>query len=320
VRRESKRKNKFVLPFGSKLNTGLLSSILFALVFHLGVLIIAFAYRDYSVSAAMSFEGSSRFVADLTFIEDSIEEEEDVLESSSKSGGNEEGKFGEIDEVLKSKVPLKEGELVDRFKDVGVLKAVSSLSADGALSSVFGDRSSFSEQLSAAAMGGDDGELLIGHGAGGMGLRGSGIGGGSKGFGRIHGLGSIDTGGGGRGRGRLGSRKSARKKFAVKRGKPSVGNYCKSSDILRVVSSRQRSIQYCYEKELARNPELRGKLIVNWRIGLNGKVMKAWVGSSSLRNGSVESCITRSVKRWTFNKPEGGICEIKFPFVFNQGF
>src|SRR5210317_1949576 len=144
MRRESKRKNKFVLPFGSKLNTGLLSSILFALVFHLGVLIIAFAYRDYSVSAAMSFEGSSRFVADLTFIEDKIEEEEDVLESSSsKSGGNEEGKFGEFDEVSKSKVPLKEGELVDRFKDVGVLKAVSSLSADGALSSVFGDRTSF---------------------------------------------------------------------------------------------------------------------------------------------------------------------------------
>lgn len=317
--KKNKRK-KFAVPFGSRLNTSLLSSILFALVFHLGVLIIAFAYRDYSVSAAMSFEGSSRFVADLTFIDETLPEEDDSLEATSKSGGNEEEKFGEIDKVSKTKVTLREGELVDRVRDVGVLKAVSSLSAEGALSSVFGDRSSFSEQLSAAAMGGADGELLIGHGIGGMGLRGSGTGGGGKGFGRIHGLGSIDTGGSGKTKGRLGSRRSARKKFAVKRGKPSVGNYCKSSDILRVVSSRQRSIQYCYEKELARNPELRGKLILSWRIGLNGKVMKSWIGSTSLKNGAVESCILRSVKRWTFNKPDSGICEIKFPFVFNQGF
>ena len=314
------KRKKFAVPFGSRLNTSLLCSLAFALVFHLGILITAFVNRDYSISAAMTFEGSDRFAAELVLIDEKLPEEEVVEDLIGKRAGDDEGKFGERENIEKSRVPKREGELVNKVKDVGVLKAVSSLSSEGALSSVFGDRSSFSEQLTAAAMGGADGDLLIGHGSGGMGLRGSGSGGGGKGFGRIHGLGSIDTGGSGRAKGRLGSRRAAKKKFAIKRGKPTVGNYCKSSDILRVVSSRQRSIQYCYEKELARNPELRGKLIVSWRIGLNGKVMKSWIGSTSLKNGTVESCILRSVKRWTFNKPDGGICEIKFPFVFNQGF
>ena len=93
------------------------------------------------------------------------------------------------------------------------------------------------------------------------------------------------------------------------------------SDILRVVNSRQRGIQYCYEKELARNPELGGKVTLVWRIGLDGKVLgKATIAKSTLKNGVVESCMTRSVSRWKFTKPDGGICEIKFPFVFNSGF
>ena len=105
----------------------------------------------------------------------------------------------------------------------------------------------------------------------------------------------------------------------MSKGRPSVGNYCKQADILRVVNSRQRAITYCYEKQLARNPELNGKVTLSWNIGLDGKVMKVWVAGSSLKNGQVESCMTRSVKRWKFTKPDGGICQIRFPFVFNSG-
>lgn len=300
-------------------DTRLLSSILLALLIHFGVLIFAFINRSYEFSSAMSLHASNAYFQELTIIEDEIEE---VLEEESigKAAGGEEGTFGERDKIVKSKVPIREGELVDRVKETGVVKAISSLSSSGALSSVFGNRNSFTDQLTIAATGGSDEDLIMGYGVGGMGLRGTGSGGGGSGFGRIHGIGTVDTGGGRGTRSRLKGRSSARKKFRVNKGKPIVSNYCKNADILRVVSSRQRSIQYCYEKELARNPELKGKIIVNWRIGLSGKVMKAWIGSSSLKNGSVESCITRSVKFWRFSKPDGGICEIKFPFVFNQGF
>jgi hypothetical protein len=123
---------------------------------------------------------------------------------------------------------------------------------------------------------------------------------------KIRDRGKIDTGAKGK----------RKKKFKVTKGRPSIGNFCKQADILRVVSSRQRGITYCYERELARNPELGGKVTGNWNIGLNGKVMEVWVEASTLKNGTVESCMTRSIKRWKFTKPDGGVCQTRFPFLF----
>jgi hypothetical protein len=311
----------FATPLLAALESRFFSALLFAMILHFGVLITAFAYKDYQ--AFVNVQIDDRFTEVLTQkneeveVEDMEEEEE---EDVGKQAGGEEGKFGKEDKLDKSKVPTTDGELVDKIKNVGLAKALSSsLMGRGALSSVFGNKDGFSDQLN-AAMSGGDGELVMGHGAGGMGLRGTGSGGGGSGFGRIHGMGKIDTGGGRGTRASLGGRGKAKKKFRVRRGKPSVGNFCKQADILRVVNSRQRGIQYCYEKELARNPELGGKVSLNWNIGLDGSVLKVWVGSSTLKNGTVESCMTRSVKRWKFTKPDGGICQIKFPFVFNSGF
>lgn len=315
-------KVSFATPLLTIFESRFFTALLFAMILHFGLLIAAFAFKDYQ--AFVNVQIDDRFTEVLTQKDEEVEvddlEEEEEEDDVGKQAGGEEGKFGEEDKLDKSKVPKTDGELVDKIKNVGLAKALSSsLMGRGALSSVFGNKDGFSDQLN-AAMSGGDGELVMGHGAGGMGLRGTGSGGGGSGFGRIHGMGKIDTGGGRGTRAKLGGRGKATKKFKVSRGKPSVGNFCKQADILRVVNSRQRGIQYCYEKELARNPELGGKVILNWNIGLDGKVMKVWVGSSTLKNGTVESCMTRSISRWTFTKPDGGICQIQFPFVFNAGF
>jgi hypothetical protein len=209
--------------------------------------------------------------------------------------------------------------MVDKIKDVGIHKALgSNLLGAGPLKNVFGDKTGFDNKLNAAMAGAGD-SLVVGAGAGGMGLRGTGGGGGGEGFGRIHGMGRIDTGGGRGTRAKLGGKKKRKKKARVRRGKASMQGFCKEKDISRVVSARQRGIQYCYEKELNRNPELQGKVTMNWRIGLDGKVMKVIVENSTLGNKTVEGCMTRQVKRWTFPKPEGGFCQIRYPFVFNSG-
>ena len=90
---------------------------------------------------------------------------------------------------------------------------------NGVMQNVFGDSEGFDSKIN-AAMAGADGTLVIGNGTGGMGLGGGGSGGGGQGFGRIHGMGRIDTGRGGRAR--LGGRKSKssrKKKARVRRGK-----------------------------------------------------------------------------------------------------
>ncbi len=135
------------------------------------------------------------------------------------------------------------------------------------------------------------------------------------GFGRIQRMGNIDTAGDStettleRGRTKV--------KASVSKDTPTVGKFCKKSDILRVAKARQTGIQYCYEKELARNPEINGKVTIKWQIGLDGKVIDAWLDESTLKNGTVESCMMRAIRRWEFNKPNGGICEITFPFILN---
>ena len=54
-------------------------------------------------------------------------------------------------------------------------------------------------------------------------------------------------------------------------------------------------------------------------IGVDGKVMKVIVENSTLNNKDVEACMMRNIERWQFPKPEGGMCQIRYPFVFNAG-
>ncbi|MCB9545184.1 MAG: AgmX/PglI C-terminal domain-containing protein [Myxococcales bacterium] len=311
-----------VRPIWGTLDAPVLGSLLTALTLHLGVLIAAFMlYEDKPQLTDIDLD--DRFMKVIVEepppeIEEK-EEEESVDEDVGKKAGGEEGKFGEEDKKDKSKVPKRDGEMVDKIKDVGIHKALgSNLLGRGPLKNVFGDKTGFDSKLNAAMSGVGD-ELVVGNGAGGMGLRGTGTGGGGEGFGRIHGMGRIDTGGGRGTRAKLGGKGPAKKKVRVKAAGGSVAGFCKQQDIQRVVSARSSGIQYCYERELARNPELQGKVSMSWRIGLDGKVVKAIVESSTLGNKTVEGCMLRQIERWTFPKPDGGMCQIKYPFVFSAG-
>lgn len=309
-------------PIWAALETSVLSSILTALTIHFGVLIAAFMlYEDKPQFTDLDLD--DRFMKVIVEepppeIEEE-EEEESVDEDVGKKAGGEEGKFGEEDKKDKSKVPKRDGEMVDKIKDVGIHKALgSNLLGRGPLKNVFGDKTGFDSKLNAAMSGVGD-NLVVGHGAGGMGLRGTGSGGGGEGFGRIHGMGRIDTGGGRGTRAKLRGKGKKKKRVRVRATGGNVSGFCKKKDIQRVVSARARGITYCYEKELARNPELSGKVNLSWRIGLNGKVVKVIVESSTLGSKAVEGCMKRQVQRWSFPKPEGGMCQIRYPFVFSAG-
>ena len=93
--------------------------------------------------------------------------------------------------------------------------------------------------------------------------------------------------------------------------------FCRSEDISAVVTRRMRGIQYCYERALARQPELSGQVKMEWRIELNGRTSHVEVLKSSLKNAQVENCMARNIKRWRFPKPTGGHCIVRYPFAFN---
>ena len=99
--------------------------------------------------------------------------------------------------------------------------------------------------------------------------------------------------------------------------RPPRGNFCKMEDILRIVNENVNTIQDCFEKELAKDNKLSGKVVLYWNIWVNGEVERVRVFSSTLMNKEVENCMVSSLKHWKFPKPNGGICAVKFPFEFS---
>ena len=154
------------------------------------------------------------------------------------------------------------------------------------------------------------------------GLSGMGFGGGGGGGGGFgSGIGGIGGGGGGKaGNTKVaGPRKSTvKQKTKLAMDPPKQGAFCKESNIREVVQKRANALRNCYEQQLLANPDLSGKIIVFWKIGLDGKVTDASIKSTTMNNARVESCLTQTVRRLRFDKPDGGICVVEFPFIFTS--
>jgi TonB family protein len=87
--------------------------------------------------------------------------------------------------------------------------------------------------------------------------------------------------------------------------------------IRRIIRRHLGTVKYCYEKALATNPELQGRVVVQFTIAATGQVENAQVQRSTLGHRGVERCVTTAVGRWLFPKPRGGgIAIISYPFVF----
>jgi len=92
-----------------------------------------------------------------------------------------------------------------------------------------------------------------------------------------------------------------------------------AEEINRVVKARAGIFRACYQQELNRSPGLGGKLVVGFQIGGDGIVKSAKVsGGSTMRNGSVESCVTSNIMRLKF-PAKGGLANVNYPFLFQPG-
>ncbi len=163
-------------------------------------------------------------------------------------------------------------------------------------------------------------------GFGGLGLRGTGRGGGGLGQGTI-GMGNFGTigrgGGRGDGEGGYGSgvggfRGRSAGVPQVRSGGAEVRGSLSKEVIRRVVRRHINEVKFCYEQQLNARPDLSGRVTTKFVISPTGSVQSAMVGSSSLRNEAVESCIVSAVRRWTFPAPDGGgVVVVNYPFLLD---
>lgn len=86
--------------------------------------------------------------------------------------------------------------------------------------------------------------------------------------------------------------------------------------IRKIVQGHLPELEALYSAAFRRDPAIRGRLLIRFRIGPSGKVILAEPGGSSLRNDRfIESVLTK-VRGWTFDPTDGRTVEVLYPFVF----
>jgi TonB family protein len=92
-----------------------------------------------------------------------------------------------------------------------------------------------------------------------------------------------------------------------------------SEAIQAVLYKHVNAIRYCYERELKRNPNLKGKITVRITIAPNGHVTEVTIVSSTLNNERVERCILARIRLWKDFEPidsADGDVTIRYSYAF----
>ena len=79
-------------------------------------------------------------------------------------------------------------------------------------------------------------------------------------------------------------------------------------------------IRYCYQRELTKDPSVKGKIVIKFVIAKDGSVSSANTKTTTMNSPSVENCIVSRFMRMQFPEPKGGgIVIVSYPFIFSAG-
>jgi len=186
-------------------------------------------------------------------------------------------------------------------------------------SSGFGGGGAFQDVLGSGTGAGDIAKALAG--AGGVGVAtadtiGQGAGRKGGGSGAVAGIGELGTAGGGHVN--LGTKGDARLVGNVRDSAPDIESAAVDREALaRYVKQRLKAIQNCYEKELKRNPTLKGKVVVRFSILPSGRSGEIEVEENTLGNEAVGACIRTVVRGWIFPFNPPANVAVAYPFLFS---
>jgi len=89
--------------------------------------------------------------------------------------------------------------------------------------------------------------------------------------------------------------------------------------LLRVINRNKGTVEYCYQKRLKVNPNLRGEIYIEIEISPAGKINYVKILNSTLRDKELEDCIVKNIRRWRgFGKidPALGNVRTRFKYIF----
>ncbi|MBL9038950.1 MAG: AgmX/PglI C-terminal domain-containing protein [Archangium sp.] len=237
------------------------------------------------------------------------EKKPEVAKGPEKKEDKKEDKAPAEDKKPAASNAAAKAELQQKVASKGLLKIIgSSAGGAGAFEDVLGNSNGVGSIADAL------------NGAGGVGVATADAlaAGGPKGggVGKAAGIGDIGTSGGG-------NVALAEKGPAAVRGRVAdAAPEVESAEIDRgklaaYLRARMSAIQGCYEKELKRNPSLKGKVVVRFTITPQGRASDIEIEENTLGNDAVPSCIKTVIRGWVFPFKPDGEATVAYPFVFS---
>ena len=280
-----------------------------------------------------AFSADDRFVQAMILPEqeeeEEMEEEDGDGEEAAAKHAGEEGQAGkedseQVDKKMAIKGPADNQDLeLRRARDMQVAESAGVFASFQGASSVFGASNASIGSDAIHAIGNLEGDGVgEASGFGGLGMTGGRSGGGGmdeRGVG-IEDVGTQGKNGDGRYIGSGGDLccKNERTPEVIPR-PPEVSGTLSKEIIQRVVRRHRSEIKSCYERQLQKNPKLAGTVTVKFIIAGTGSVMTAMIASSDMNDATMESCMTRKIRAWSFPEPQGGgIVNVTYPFKFSS--
>jgi len=89
--------------------------------------------------------------------------------------------------------------------------------------------------------------------------------------------------------------------------------------IRNVVNARKKSVSICYQREIKRNSNLRGKMEFLVTVQPTGNVSRASVETPTFKGTELAGCIAEKIRGWRFPAFGGQPQKIVVPFVLEKG-
>jgi hypothetical protein len=86
--------------------------------------------------------------------------------------------------------------------------------------------------------------------------------------------------------------------------------------IRKRVRERLPELEALYSAAFRRDPAIRGKLLVRFRIDPSGRVVRAEHGGATLQDVKFMESVLAKIRGWTFDPTDGRTVEVLYPFVF----
>lgn len=104
---------------------------------------------------------------------------------------------------------------------------------------------------------------------------------------------------------------------AVQGGGYTSSGICNAANVESVMGKYGSNLRGCFTSQVPNNPNFGGRVTLNFTIAQNGGVSNVSTSESTINHGGVEKCLRDVVAPLSFGKPNGGVCNVKWPLTFN---